>query len=855
MAQDPNIGVKRELKKLKKVKSLRDKKETEGVLKSLVSEDNRERAPYQRSRETANVMAVLENLRNVNQSIVSNKRDIEYLSQLFPDIELAIQILVSSIISPKDMTQSTLYFTSDLEFLPPDVQSGMLDYYKKYMEENYSLMSNLSNIIRKVLFETGSHVTAILPDKMARTVISQATGVGFESERLDDLLTTNNIGLVNGEVIRISTEKNEEWSLNVTDCVGILPTPDLKQLNAIRKVTDVVGLESGLTVGNEAVDIEVEKLFAKVINKRLLQKLGHPDTVELDSLGKPVVLGIPSESILPAYMPGKPDYHIGYFILVDGSGNPVSGSATITGEETNQYRMVDLTKDRSSAKEVAKKFGIRTKKDKTTKGALDAFKDIVEQELKAKLQATITNAEVNLDGTSEIYQMMFSRALKNQKTRLVYVPADMVSYIAYKFADNGVGKTIIEDIMLLASMRAILLFSKLMAATKNSIAITKVGIKLDEEDPDPSATIEKTISEVMATRQSYLPVGVLNPADLTDWVHRAGIQFEFSNHPGLPDMELDFSYEKPSHEMPDDELDENIRKSIIMAMGLNPEMVDNAFSPEFATTVVSNNILLAKRVRRMQDIFAECFDDYIYKLGIYDEYLKEKLAESIGKNISEVKKLLKSHAGVDEIKGLSNEDIVKKVTEAFISSVSVSFPNTDEADLENLSEAFSKYKDALEETIESVISEEAIPADLAGDISDMMDVIKDSLKHYYLRKWMAENNFMPELLDAVSYSQDGEPKLDIYDMLKRHIEGLGKNTASLRKALKKIKKKLDSEVEKLENEDDEDEQGDQVSDNEPGGNNEETGEDEPEPAPDDEGAGAGDVGGLPGGGEGEDEGI
>ena len=62
-----------------------------------------------------------------------------------------------------------------------------------------------------------------------------------------------------------------------------------------------------------------------------------------------------------------------------------------------------------------------------------------------------------------------------------------------------------------------------------------------------------------------------------------------------------------SHIKPDTELEEELDKRAIMALGLTPEIVDTGFSPEFATTVVANNVLLAKRVIRIQEIILRSY--------------------------------------------------------------------------------------------------------------------------------------------------------------------------------------------------------------------------------------------------------
>jgi len=175
-----------------------------------------------------------------------------------------------------------------------------------------------------------------------------------------------------------------------------------------------------------------------------------------------------------------------------------------------------------------------------------------------------------------------------------------------------------------------------MAYTKEAIDVTKVNISLDPNDPDPEKTIEQVQDSVLKLRQNFFPLGINNPVDLVDWIQRAGLQFAYENNPLLPDVKIDFENVNLQHTIPSSELEDELRKQSIIALGLSPEVVDNGFSPEFATTVVNNNILLSKRVMIYQKKLMSLVKQFIESIVTNDEELRGKLKTIIYENIQAI---------------------------------------------------------------------------------------------------------------------------------------------------------------------------------------------------------------------------
>jgi hypothetical protein len=293
---------------------------------------------------------------------------------------------------------------------------------------------------------------------------------------------------------------------------------------------------------------------------------------------------------------------------------------------------------------------------------------------------------------------------------------------------------------------------------------------LDPNDPDPLKTIEIATHEVTKMRQQYFPLGINSPVDLVNWIQRAGLEFSFEGHPGLPQTKFDFEAKTMQRDVPDNELDEMLRKQTYMAFGLSPETVDNGFNSEFATSVVANNVLLSKRVIQLQNIFTPLLSDYARKLLRHDAYALKELKAVLEDNIGLIEKSLSEG---EKAALTSNKDkFLVDTIDRYLDNLYIDLPQPDVTTLTSQSEAFEQYETALDKALDSWISSNFMTTDLAGDASSNIDSIKAVLKAHFLRQWMSSNGYMSELNDIVTATEDGKPTLDVFDMNKNHMAGL-----------------------------------------------------------------------------------
>lgn len=782
-------------------------------------------------------------LQEISTTVQDRITDTENMMQLFPDLELAAQIIISSILSPKDMVNTELIYTLKDTSIPSSLAMKITEKIKDLCEAKYKITRLLPDILREVLFESGSYIRAVIPESSVDDLINNNTRI--TTEHLTDLFTAKKdlvpLGILGAAKrsdkhlytalesfsnferlpyahyepgINVSLEGKQEQSLNVhvTDNYMVLKLPKLIQANNRVKVREQLSRNHRPGFAYETYRAAVES--GQALNERELQAIMYKGSqagsrpfadvktqrmTKRKSVGMPLVMKLPSEATIPVHVPGDPRTHIGYFILIDEEGNPVTRNSSLSSLSSmnSQFSSSNTSHSLTSTllARARRNLASNDNKNLTLDQAAKIYSDIVESDLVERLKNGIYGSGAQLAKNEDVYRIMMARTFSNQYTRLLYIPVELVTYFAYKYYDNGIGKSMLDDLKILTSLRSILMFSKVMAMAKNSINVTHVNMTLDPNDPDPQKSIEESIHEVIRMRQQYFPLGINSPNDLVDWVQRAGIEFSFEGHPGIPQTKFDFDNKSLNHQIPDNDLDELLRKQTLMAIGLSPETVDAGFTAEFAVTVVKNNILLSKRVLQIQQIFTPQVTDNVQKIVLNDHDIMEQIIEILIENEGMLEKVLS-----DEEKTALTDDknkFYRDFSEILISLLVVDLPKPDITTLDNLSQSFDEYQTALDKSLEAWISTDILNENVAGELSGSVDVIKQTLRAYFLRKWMSENGFMPELNDIVSTNEDDKPMINIESMMTAHVEGLTRSSVDYLHKLKANKEAATKDVQAM----------------------------------------------------------
>jgi len=720
---------------------------------------------------------------------------------LFPDIRLAMEIVVSSIISPNEMLDPSLNYRIKEDLLPLNISSIITTRIKDYIKEEYDLQDKLFTIIKESLYTKGAYVELIIPSATVYDMYTRKNGFTNKilSAGLEDVVSS----------INRSRESKLDFITKTTYNKSLVVSSNLELLTVSEGYEDRVDEYNAEAISNSYVaGYESTPTATSGI-------LSFYDTGTSNDV--PILKKIPAESVIPIISNDDPSKHYGYFIILDHTGKAVlsdekSLGATIMDNMTQKKQNSIITRAKNLLKEQETVVPTMSNLD-------DVRNEIIINNLKLSVDTTNFKgfARINTDGREDLINIMVDRTLRQASTNVVFVPKNLLAYYAYEYRSNGTGESILEKISVLASMKAMGLFSSLLAHVKSNIPLTKVDVVIDEDNPDYEKTMEKVVSEVMNNRQLGLPVGVMKTTDIVDWVHSMGISFNFE-HPGLPNTKVEVSETKVDIDPVDSDLIEDIDKQLIRTLGITPEILDNSYSADFATAIVTNNILLARRISNYQTTYNKLITSHIYKIISVDGVIREDIINKLLSNIKPIRRYLKKVVIADDEKKkfdrTKDKDLANYLYKVIIKNLDIKLPEPYVKEADNLSELFSDYQDNLEDFLDTIITDDVLPDELVGEFSDKMDVMRNLIKAIMTKRWVAESGYMPEVMKMFTLGRDGKPILNILEEYKNHVGLLEATLMPFIKEMGKIKDRIDDKLDRIENPEEEEEDIDEDTDDE-----------------------------------------
>lgn len=759
------------------------------------------------------------NLKDISTSVREKIATNEDILELFPDVELAIQILTSSILSPNDMVNITLQYIPPNISLPSNVKQTLIDTFERHMNDNYDIVTKLPNILRESLFTKGAYIEVIIPEASLDDIITQNN---LQNMSLEDYMnrtkhiskylgkdnvrygiSLESMGNPTTKMVDIKTglRPNEKFIEITQEDMGISITDNVNILLYSSKIIN--SKRNNMSMSHESDEAILDRLFRSDSSYAPRDYLEIPtrNNASRESITKPLVMKLPVEAVIPIHVTSDPSKHLGYFVILDENGNPISIKEGMRDYQEAMSNMTFLNQNNATSLIQKANLALKglTKEDPIIKELEPIYNSIVENMIKNKIKNGLYGDLVDINDNADIFRVMLVRSLRAQQTKILFIPEELVAYYAFEYRDNGTGKSLLEKNTLLYSIRAILLFSRLMANIKNSVTNTVVSATLDEHDPDPEATREKIISESLKTRQASLPLGLIRPDDLTEWTHKVGFLYKI-NHPALPNIDLDVSDQSPNKTVPDEELDNKLAERILMSYGLTPEIVMAGYSSDFATTVASRNLLFAKRCTSTQLVFMAQVTKHIQKIAKNDITLTNKLETIIKSNIKDIKKVIKnSDNETDDVnlKKISENKIIDYLINKYINYIDIKLPSIVFTDANVLRSTFDTFLDNLNVYLDNTITSTIYTDMYGGKLNEQIDTVKEIIKGMVVTKWANNNNFMPEVNEIFTRDDEGNPEFDIFAEFLNYKDSLNDLLIPFIKRVTKSRDKYDGKLQEV----------------------------------------------------------
>lgn len=737
-------------------------------------------------------------MNRISRNTAQNVVDSDAIMQVLPEMEHVVQIIVGTILNPKDMSNTELNIAVDDNTFNSELNRPLLEVVTDYFKKDYKMGDRLEKVLEDIVARKGAYIQAILPENALDLIINGPRRISVENfdNFVDRYEKGRPLGILGAawvppemkekgiEAEQVSIEAFDAINQNILQTVGfagshmtvsdnfhLLKAPVINKTRQRLSVNTLIkremaSLEDNRNQQEGLTPAQVEELYRRGTSQyQQTVVIDKPEFMERPSVGHPLVLDLDPTAVVPVTVPGKPHEHVGYFVLIDLFGRPVAASHSADyyedlrtdfnkryGQSDNSSELLRITREALGGGDSQNQYEIEQ--------IHQSYNSIVEADLKKRLINGTYREEFNIGFSEEVKRIMFARHLKQQNTRLIYVPAELMVYAAFYYDNNGVGISMLARSKILANMRSVLLFAETMAGVRNAVGRKKVNIQLDPNDPDKTATVSDLQQLILESGRRGFPVGAPDPGQILDYLNRAGYDFAI-NANGAEDyhqMTVDYDDYNTNIQAGNPELQDRLRKMHISSMAVPPEKADPENGAEFATSIVHNDLLFARRVKAMQKTFTESQTKFVRVYSLNSSILVNQLLDKIKNNPNMIPEAYKGKPGIE-------------LVEDFVNALVVKLPEPDITRTELMLTMLDQHGQLLDKVLESYITPELFPEEYIVKGGSVEKAIA-AIKAHFMRLFIHDNNILPEV-GAIYEMEEGKPVFNLMDSQKVAFESLG----------------------------------------------------------------------------------
>ena len=581
---------------------------------------------------------------------MQKRMDSDNVFDILPDVQFAADIVISSILSSKDLITTTLTYECTSQALPLELKSEMLKVVQDYFTKTKPMKNFLYEMLFSAMYKSGSYAVGIIPESSVDAIINEGGKVSLEHAGENPLTKLNAalapVGILGPVVSKDSGKVGLEAfltgnaaptkdeltfeaggvSITLTDNIDVLKIPKYHQKAMKAKVAKRhrVAMEAaGLDFTYHDRDVYKDRTYG---HKNVEEVKPVEDSARL-TVGHPLEQIFPSESLIPVTVPGNVRHHMGYLCVLDDLGYPISKHSLMNNSAAVSW--IFSNPQSTSMDDAAKGlgFGDRPDNEKWTAAKLvESYTDLVEAKLIASLKNGGFGDSVNLIKPQEVYRIMMARAMAKKHTQILYIPAEQMCYFALEYDDFGMGRSLIDKTKLIGTIRTAMMLASMQASVLNATRETEYTISLDPNDRNAEKTIRNIEQEIMEAFANDIPYSG-TPDDMAAYFSRAGIRFNIEGNDYYPSTKVSKNDNNPDYKGPDKESEEMYQRLHLRGLLADPDTIMNPENIEFAAQVTSKSILNAKRIVMVQERISPQITHYVKTYTISDGILLRKLAE------------------------------------------------------------------------------------------------------------------------------------------------------------------------------------------------------------------------------------
>lgn len=749
-------------------------------------------------------------LYGVSERIASNTNDIENIFEVLPETERCEMILTSCILSPDDMKTVDLRYLVERTGLPASVQSGMLAVMEEFGTKTYKIKDKLPKILSRALFKSGSYPIMCIPESSLDLLINHDNRISLESAQTlreetapKGILGDNNRvmaargaqarsgfsmeSMVSGGSQVMMTDNKVLGSLTVGDNPNVIKLPQIQETVTRQRVLDAYhasgtyGMESYDNDGRRLNDIARRLYVRRRSRTEDIVRIRTQEQTGRNSVGHPMIVDLSSDAVIPVANPSNMAEHFGYFVLLDGFGNPLNNTSdSMYSRQLEQRMQRNKTEASGVLEDIKKSMYGSCDCDADYRGAMyDDFVEYIERDLLERFDnGAMHGRSVQISRPNAVYQMMWARILANKQTQAVYVPRELMSYFAFDYNKLGIGKSLTDGTKILASIRALLLFATTRSAVRSAVGHKVLNLHLDPEISDPSKWVQQMVHEYIRVNNGNYPLGTSDPNDIMSYMEQAGISVNVENHPGYPEVKANVESIQSSTAQIDPEIDRELRNRHISRYGLPPEVVDASTGVDFAATIRTSNVFLDKQITQYKEKLCAQVSEHFRMLAVNSGAIMSDLFNVIDELADQIPEDLKV--------GDWRADMVIEFLENFY----VDLPDSNNTKLETQLQKISVYSQILDAVMVQFATPEILmsldPTQSRDDCESAVTV----MKQHFMREYIISEGILPEVTDVMTWpGDDEEPAFDFMRAQTSYIEALGNTLRNLFNKTKELREK------------------------------------------------------------------
>lgn len=639
-------------------------------------------------------------MRPISKNIAQSRYDNEKILKIAPEVKKARSIVIPSIMSPNDLRNSNVIIASLSKRTTPSVNKKVADYITNYFNETIELQLKLAEWIDTALYGAGSQPILILPisdlekdivasDKQAKQDLKDGL-VAYESIKESVYgINTASVKKVKDDKKAIKFEKEDLVALEnfigstVNDITDT--NTNTKKSNSYNRDTSFAKIkEDYLAFATEALSDDsfsvvdnpdiikvdqnkknreekrIKDTLVKKYRPSLMMNMSKDDKAK--RVGNSIYIELPPESVIPIFSPGSPKDHLGYLVAIGDGGRPL-----VIADMTNeQNKISNLNNNRNTIASLYKSFGYEM--PLSTSRQEDAAASIYGHIIDNYLKTVVLNGKmdnVNLGSDNGVYKLMYYRYLQAKKTRLVFIPKDMMIYFCDRYNADGTGKSKLDDIKFILAMRMTLMISRLLAAVNNSIDRRVLTVNLDGvEHGDPIQLIN--MIENMAIEKATMGY-TYDPVEINRNIATKSLTIKSTGIPGIEAYKIENERNDRNAISPDEGLAEDIRNLLIMYLDVPPSAYNSLDENEYMRSLATINLFFSRIISEYQTRFTKHTNKFIRTYSFFSEEIESMIKSFLGENTEDTIK--------DDGTNITSSDNINEIFTDIIDNLTLTLPS------------------------------------------------------------------------------------------------------------------------------------------------------------------------------------